>query len=489
MKRYVLGLDIGTTCAKALIVDEGGLVVGAGSHGYGLISSGAVIEQDSADWIRAAATAVRTASKGLDADLIAGISMSTQGGSTVAIDKNGAPIGNALTWMDTRAQAEAEEVKQELGDEYIYRVSGWRVNPALDAAKIRHMKKDSRYQAANAYWTTLEILNFYLCRNPAIDPTNAAIRQLYNIEENRWDAKLLGAAGVALDELPIVLPTGTLVGKLCPEAAADMGLAAGIPIYNGAHDQYAAAIGAGAVAEGDMLLSAGTTWVLMGISHEPLFTQSYIAPGKHPVPGLYGAIASLTCSGASLEWFKNNFLREEFDEMNRVAAERREKAAELCYYPYMAGANYPLWTANARGAFTGITLEHDRFDFARSIMEGVAFGVRRGVQDFRLNGADVGKITIMGGAAKSPLWCQIIADATDVVIQRLNQADVCALGAAAIALVGVGICKDYEAAARLMVHPEAEYLPQAAQKAWYDEKFLKFDGMWRHMQKFYEAQL
>jgi len=223
--------------------------------------------------------------------------------------------------------------------------------------------------------------------------------------------------------------------------------------------------------------------VLMGISSTPLFTESFIAPGKHPVDGLYGAIASLVGSGAALQWFKNNFLPGEFDEMNRTVARRKEKARDLMFFPYQAGAEYPFWNADVKGAFTGIGLEHDRFDFARAIMEGVAFGVRRAVEDFRKHGTEIRSITVMGGAAKSDVWIQMIADITGVPIIRLNQGEVCALGAAVIAAKSIGLYESYEEAARAMVHPETVFSP--GDTAWYEEKFRNFDRMWTCLRQYY----
>lgn len=482
---YVIGLDIGTTCTKALLADDKGNVLGVGSSGYPLISNGCEIEQRADDWIKASVLAIKEVLQGKDASKVAGISLSTQGASTVAVDEDGCFIGNALTWMDTRAQKEAKEIEEELGADYIYRTSGWKMNPALDAAKQRYMKKDSAFAKAKKYLSTLEVMNQYLTGNAVIDPTNAAIRQLYNVEENCWDKELLAAAHTREEELPDVLPTGAKVGTLTKEVALEMGLPEGIPVFNGSHDQYCASIGAGAIHDGDMLLSAGTTWVLMGIGTKPLFTKSYIAPGKHPVDGLYGAIASLVCSGASLQWFKNEFLQEDFQKMNEEVAQRREKCRELFFYPYMAGANYPIWNLKAKGSFTGVGLEHDRFDFARAIMEGVAFGVRRAVEDFHANGCDIKHIVMMGGASKSPLWSQMIASVTGTPILRLNQADVCAVGAAMIAACGLGIYKDYEEAARAMVHVQGNYEPIAEEVEYYHEKFAKYDKMWSLMQAYY----
>lgn len=486
MKRCVIGLDLGTTAVKALVVDENGQVLSQGSQGYALISDGAKIEQRAEDWVEGSAAAIRQAVEGLKDAEICAISLSTQGGSTVAVKENGDCIGNAWTWMDTRCAQEASIVEEALTDEYIYRTTGWKIDPSLDAAKILRMKNLEEFKEAKQYLTTLEIANRWLTGKAVIDPTNCAIRQLWNIEKNDWDDAILNCIGLRREELPEVMPTGALVGGLTEEAAEATGLKAGIPVYNGAHDQYCGSIGAGAVKDGDMLLSAGTTWVLMGVSEKPLFTESYIAPGKHPVEGLYGAIASLVCSGASLQWFKNNFLPEEFDEMNRRVAENRDVTGALTFFPYMAGANYPLWQMNAKGAFTGIGLEHDRFCFARAIMEGVAFGIRRAVEDFRKNGTEVKSIVMMGGASRSEVWMDMIASITGVEIQALNQSDVCALGAAVIAACGCGIYDSYDKAAKAMVRADKVYLPKAEDVAYYDVKFRNYVRMWDCMRKYYE---
>lgn len=488
MEKYVIGLDIGTTCAKALAVDVNGQILAGESMGYPLLSSENHVEQRAQDWIDAMRTILRALVRRAGEREAVGISLSTQGATTVAVDAQGQFLGNAVTWMDTSAEEEARQIEEELGGERVYRISGWKINPALDAAKLRHMQKNPLYAGASQYLSTLEVANKYLTGNACIDPSNAAIRQLFDVEAGQWSRELLRAAGIAQEQLPPVLPTGAVVGLLSDTAARETGLPEGMRVYNGAHDQYCAAIGAGAVHEGDMLLSAGTTWVLNGISRKPLFTRSFIAPGKHPEEGLYGAIASLACSGASLEWFKNNFLKDGFEKMNQVVTQRRDKTQDLFFYPYLVGANYPIWNLRARGAFTGLALEHDRFDLARAIMEGVAFGVRRGVCDFLANGTQVKRITIMGGAAKSDVWCQMIADITQIPIERFHVTDICAVGAAAIALKGAGMCHSYAEASARIAHPERVFLPDKNEAAYFDGKFAQYDAMWECMQAYYRRQ-
>ena len=476
---FVIGLDIGTTCVKALILARDGRIAASGSRELKLFSNGCHMEQRAEDWTEAATAAVREALREIDGSRVEAVSLSTQGASTVALDRDGKTIGNALTWMDSRSVEEAAELERKLSNEYIYGATGWKVNPSLDAAKIMHMKKQPRYGKASSFLSTLEFMNRFLTGSAVIDPTNAAMRQLYHIGNGCWDSRILEASGIREQELTPVLPSGAEVGKLCKNAADLMGLKTGIPVFNGLHDQYCAAVGAGAVHEGDMLLSAGTAWVLLGVGTKPLKTKSFIAAGKHPVDGLYGSLASLICSGGSLQWYRNHFLREDFGEMDREVAKRKDE--DLCFYPYLAGAAYPIWNPKAKGAFTGITLAHDRFDFARAIMEGVTFGAKRGLEDFANNGFAVRRLILVGGAAKSRIWCQMISDITETPVLRLNQTELCAVGAGMIAACGLGWYDGYETAAKTITHVEHVYEPIPENLPYYEKKYTKFrkmrDGM------------
>ncbi len=481
-----IGLDIGTTGAKALLVDEKGTVLGKGYAGYRLISKGCCIEQRPDDWTECGAAAIRQAIEGHDASSIIAISLSTQGASTVAIDAHNRPIGNALTWMDARSKAEASKLADCLGNDYVYRNTGWRMSPSLDAAKIMYMKHTDAYKDAVRFVSTIEYMNLFLTGNPVCDPSNASIRQLYCVSDQDYDNKILDAVGITRSELPEVIPTGALTGYISQSAANSTGLRMGTSVYNGAHDQYCASIGAGAIGKGDMLLSAGTTWVVMGIDDKPLFTDTYIAPGVHPVSGLYGAIASLVGSGASLHWFKNEFLTEDFKEVDQQAALRAAKVQDLFFYPYLSGAGYPIWNLNARGSFLGIGFEHDRFDFARVIMESAAFEVRRTLDDFSANGCQIQTLRIMGGAAKSSLWCSLICAATKLNVEISNESDACALGAAMIAAKGIGVYRNFNDAVKAMASKTRLEYPDPSLACNLDEKYARRLRMWNGIKTYYE---
>lgn len=483
---YVIGLDIGTTGTKALLVDSAtGAVAGKGYRGYALITKGACAEQDANDWVRASIASIQEALKENENLRVSAISVSSQGASMAMVGRDGKPIGNAITWMDARAGAEAAELELRLGNDYVYQMCGWRIHASLDAAKILYLKRAGLEQAGCRYLSTIEIVNEFLTGRAVIDPTNAAIRQLLNIRSADWDARMLETLELSRAQLPEIEPTGALVGVLSRAAAEATGLPEGTPVYSGAHDQYCASIGAAAIRAGDMLLSAGTTWVVVGLGTQPLYTPSYIAPSIHPVPGLYGALASLSGSGVSMEWYKTKFLPEVgYREMD-AEAQRRE-IGDLFYYPYPLGAAYPLWNARARAAFTGSTLEHDRYDYARAIMEGVAFGVRRTLADFSQNGCAIGALKVLGGAAKSPLWTRLICDITGTSVELLREPDACALGAAVIAACGAGAYPDYVSATNAMVQRAATLEPDPARAAYYAEKYERYTHLWAQIARYYE---
>ncbi len=480
-----LGIDIGTTGAKALLINEQGSVLGKGYASYRLLTDGCKIEQRADDWTQCSASAIRQAIQNHDPASIAAISLSTQGASTVAIDAQRNPIGNALTWMDTRAKAEAIQLEESLGANYIYRSTGWRVNPALDAAKIMHIKQDASYQNVSLFLLTLEYMNLFLTGNPVCDPSNASIRQLYNISQQDYDQKILDAANIKRSELPEVLPTGSFVGYVTATAAGASGLKAGTPVYNGAHDQYCASLGAGAIEKGDMLLSAGTTWVIMGINDSPLFTNTYIAPGVHPMPGLYGAIASLVGCGSSFQWFKNEFLSDDFKEIDLQSELRTDRGQDLFFFPFLSGAYYPEWNLKAKGTFSGISLDHDRFDFSRSIMESSAFAVRQALDDFAANNCHISRLKMMGGAAKSDFWCKLISSASNVPVEISNESDACALGAAMIAASGVGAFDSLQDAVRAMSGESSLMLPDPTLVAILTEKYTRYRHMWHCIAQYY----
>lgn len=449
---HVIGLDVGTTSTKALVIREDGAIVGSGSMGYKLYSEGNCVEQDANDWWKAAIYAVREATADVECGSIEAISLSTQGATMLAIDKNNHPILNALTWMDSRSINQARQIEEILGEDYIYQTCGWPLLPSGDAAKILYMKQTPIYGAAIKYLSTIEYMNLMLTGKAVIDPTNAGIRQIFDVKAGVWDEKILEAIECTQDELPTIMPAGALIGELLPDSAADLGLGEGVKVYNGAHDQFCASLGSGAVESGDMLISCGTTWTILSVGRKRILTPTHIASCSHPVTGLFGNLVSLVGSGSSYEWIKNSvFSGESYQEINDGAEERIGRKNELFFMPWLTGAFYPYWNPSARGGFTGADLSNDKFDLALSVMESAVFNVKATIEDFERNGCETRNLSIMGGATKSKPWMGILKSVLDLPIRKINVTDVCAVGAACIALCALRYFSSFKEAAEAII--------------------------------------
>lgn len=473
---YFIGADVGTTGTKTIVTDPAGTVCGKGYREYELITGpGGTVEQNAADWWNAVVASVREALRGIsDPEKVAALSLSTQGGSTLAVGRSFEPLTPAFTWMDARSAAESRAIADEKG-EYVYKTSGWRCDPCFDPPKMRWLaaNEPELFRKADQFVSTVEFINHHLTGRNVTDPTNAAMRQLINVATADWDDTLIEIAGLSKNRLPECLPTGAPLGTLTEEAARQLGLPRSVKVYNGAHDQYCASLGSGAVVSGDLLLSTGTTWVILGITEEPLFTASHISPGVHPIKGLYGNMASLNSAGSALKWFRQ-LTGEDYAALDEIAAQRLYSAETILYYPYYAGSGFPHHIPEVKACCIGMELMHDKYDLARALMEGVAFETRMALEEFAAHGADIRKLKLVGGAAKSRLWSQITCDITNCELQVPAEKDTCCIGAAMLAAVGCGYYPDLTSAARKMVRYTKTLLPDPKAASFYEMKFKRY---------------
>ena len=473
----LLGIDVGTTGTKAVLFDEQGAALGSGYREYPLMTPRpGYVTQSAPAWWEAAVGSVRDALEAAGTAEVGAIGLSTQGGSMTAVDREFRPLCDVMTWMDARAQREAAELGGAVGEERIYRTCGWPLNPSLDAAKIRWLKRwePEVFTRAHLFVSTVEYLNYRLTGRCAVDPTNAAMHQLFDIRTGDWDGALLDAAGVERERLPEVLETGRPVGRLTPKAAEALGLSQSVMVYSGAHDQYCAALGSGAVRPGVMLLATRTAGVGRGGSEQLLYTDSHICPGIHPAGG-YGAMASIVTAGSALKWLKG-IVGGDYRTLDQGAEHRMESARDLFFYPYLAGAGFPHNDPNRRGRIEGLALEHDRYDLALSLMEGVVFETNLVLRAFGEQGMPVKKLIMTGGAAKSGLWSRLVAYVTGCQVFRMEQPETCCAGAAIIAGVGAGVFPSYREAAAAMARMTPVEADDRTLKAFYRDKAERYYG-------------
>lgn len=478
---YTIGLDVGTTGTKAYVLDETGTICGQGYKSYTLDFRGSgFVGQNPMDWWDACVFSVRQAIETiLDKENIIALSLSTQGGSTFVADKNGNPLMEAMTWMDTRAINEVKQQETDFDKELFYHKTGWKLNESMDAAKYLWLKRNKKELIKNddCFVSTLEFINKRLIDAYVIDPTNAAMRQLMNIYTLKWDDEILERLEMDRSFLPTIKPSGAPLGTLSKKSAVDLGLNERVQVFNGSHDQYCAAIGAGAIKKGDLLLSTGTAWVLLGINDAPLFTESFIASGPHILHGLYGLMSTLPVAGAALDWCKESFNFASYKQIDNTCKDRRDNAKDLYFYPYFNGITFPLWQKTAKASVVGLSLEHDRFDIARAVMEGVVFQMQLALDNYKQNGFDVSRISVVGGALKSKLWTSLMTNIIKCEIQEVKYADAACIGAAITAGVRCGLYQSYNSILDIMsslepLHADLEDMD------FYEHKYKEYKKNW-----------
>lgn len=471
----VIGIDVGTTGTKSILANGEGAVLAGAYREYELKSADdGKVTQNAEDWWRAIVETVREIGEKHDLSDVTAIGISTQGASMLAVDKEGRPLCDVMTWMDSRASKEVEYLEKTVTSAAIYEKCGWNLTAAGDAAKILWLKNNEPdvFSSAACFPSTLEFVNHRLTGRFVCDPTNAAIRQLFNIKDCKWDSEILNAVGVGEEKLPTVLPVAAEVGTVTQSAAEALGIPFDTVVYNGAHDQYCAALGSGAVEAGDMLLATGTAWVVLGVTDSLLYTESRISPGIHPA-GKYGAMASLVSAGSALKWYKN-IIDDTFSGMDLEASRRAESAKDLLVYPYVAGAGFPHNAPDAGGAMLGFTLKHDRYDIARAFMEGVAFEARYVLEQFEKAGMKISKLMMTGGAARSDVWSEIVACVTGCDIYRTDEPETCCVGAAMTALVGSGVFENYAECRKRVVRFAPVLTADKSQITFYNGKYERY---------------
>lgn len=443
----LLGLDIGTTEVKAMAWDIHRQCQAAATRKVNLISlPGNQVEQDAKElWAAVVAVCARVAEDARSGShRICALSVSTQGGTTIPVDRAGEPTHFAFSWMDERSEEEARFINAHLGSDRLYQRTGWPLTPGLPINQIAWFRKNQpeAFQRTARFMFVNDYILYRLGGEPAMDPSNAGITQLYNLAENDWDEPLLAIAGIHKDQLSPISPSGIPVAQLTQSAAALTGLPPGIPIINGAHDQYCAALGSGSVDPGDVLLSCGTAWVLLFVLDRlEKGLENGLSVSRHPVNGLFGGILDIGGVGSTVEWLIDHLWvdipdrESRFRSLEQAVMTSPPGANGLLFVPLSGGFTQPGETLN-RGPI-GLSLGHSRADIARAVMEGITLELDLLLADV-VRKIPIQRLVMIGGASRNPHWPQIIADITGLPVVVPQVTGAASLGAAILAGQALG---------------------------------------------------
>jgi len=447
----VIGIDVGTTGTKGVLINDKLEIISSAYKGYDFLRSDSnFVEQDAADWWAAAVYVVKECVKNYNRiEEIKGICISSQGATLVCTNEKGEPLSPARVWLDCRAAAQGEWINENYGEEFTYKKTGWRAINCFNLLQIMWIREHNKtlYDETSKYLSTNEYINYKLTGKFIGDPTNAAMSQLFNIVEKRWDVDLLEICGLNERSLARVLDVGEPLGSISEQAAEELGLTRNTTVFNSGHDQYLAAVGSGAVNIGDVLLSCGTSWGITKIVDAPYFdTEIFYSPGRHAIAGLWGIFAYTPAGGATLEWFRKNIAARSadnsiipYDEVNTMVSETETGARGLFFLPHFSGSSCPTWSSESRATLMGLDVSHTKADIARAFMEGVGYDINWILESLQKSKVKLNSIKSLGGATKSRIWMQIVADITGLTIINPTYPDAPVMGAAFIAGKNCGI--------------------------------------------------
>ena len=456
---HVLGIDVSTTATKAVLIDESGAVVGVGASAYGFsVPRPLWSEQDPELWWAGAVDAIRSvlATTGVQADDVDAIGLTGQMHGAVLLDAARDVLRPAILWNDQRTAAECDAIRDALGPERLIAITGNDALTGFTAPKlvwVRDHEPDVWRRIAHVLLPK-DYLRLRLTGEYALDKADGAGTLLFDLAARDWSAEVLDALRIERAWMPRTWEGPEITGNVTSEAATATGLRAGTPVVAGGGDQSANAVGVGAVTVGTMALSLGTSGVVFATTDRPLYEpHGRVHAFCHAVPGRWHLMSVMLSAGGSLRWFRDAIVPGvEFGDLVDAAAEVPAGSGGLLFLPYLSGERSPHPDPLARGAFVGLTLTHDLRHLTRAVLEGVAFGLRDGLDLMIEAGTPVpDQIRASGGGTESPLWRQILADVLGAEIATVSTSEGAAYGAGVLAAVGAGWYPSVEAASAALV--------------------------------------
>jgi xylulokinase len=476
---YLMGIDVGTTGTRAVIVRPDGRVISAATadHQPMRMPKPGWAEQDPEDWWKAAIGAVRSSLQqaGLAGAQIKSVGFSGQMHGVALLDKVNTVLRPALLWCDQRSQAQCDRITAKVGAERLIQLVS---NPALtgfSAPKLLWVRdhEPALYERTAHFLLPKDYVRFQLTGGYATDVSDASGTLLFDVTHRRWSKEMLELLQVDSSLLPRAYESPSITGTVSTEAALVTGLRAGTPVVAGAGDQAASAVGNGIVCPGLASATLGTSGVMFTYTEKPkLDPQGRIHTFCHAVPGKWHVMGVTQGAGLSLRWFKEQLGGAEawyarqvgsdpYDILLTEAARAAAGSGGLLFLPYLMGERTPHLDPQARGMWFGLTAAHTRRDLIRAILEGVTYSLRDSLEIFSQLKIPVVQIRASGGGSRNPLWRQIQADIFNKEIVTLRESEGSAFGAALLAGVGAGIYSSVEEAAREAIRVKESTLPKA----------------------------
>jgi len=483
---YFIGIDIGTTGAKALLMDVNGIVVTTSTHEYPMFTTHPLwAEQNPEDWWSATyqslSEVIRKAN--INSSDVKGIGLTGQMHGLVTIDATGKVLYPCIMWNDQRTAEECKEITEKIGFDKMLTITGNQVLPGFTAPKILWLRKykPDVYSGINKILLPKDYIRYKLTNEFFTDVSDASGTSLLNVKERTWSKEILNKLEIPFEWLPEVVESISQTGSITKQTAALTGLKEGTPIFAGGGDQAAGAIGSGAIKEGIVSIVLGTSGVVFTHSNDyRIEPEGKLHAFCHSVPGKWHLMGVTLSAAGSFRWFRDTFAFEEKltaeksgRDIYEILTSQAESVAAgsegLFFLPYLTGERTPYSDPNAKGAFIGLNVRHTKAHLTRAVLEGVAYSLRDCYELISNLGIKAESLIISGGGAKSKLWRSIIADVFNAEINTRSCTEGAPYGAAIISAVGTGKYKSINEACEKMLKIESKIEPDKKRVSIYND--------------------
>ena len=471
-----IGVDLGTSAVKLLLMDEMGTIEKIVSKEYPLyFPKPGWSEQNPEDWLAQTLEGIKELRSGCEKDQVAGIGFGGQMHGLVALDQEDRVIRPAILWNDGRTGEETDYLNQVIGKE---RLSGCTANIAFagfTAPKILWMKKHEPENFARICRIMLpkDYIAYKLSGSFCTDVSDASGMLLLDVKNRCWSKEMLEICGIREEQLPKLYESSQAVGTLRPELAEELGLPETVKIIAGAGDNAAAAVGTGTVGEGMCNISLGTSGTIFISSREFRVDDNNALHAFAHADGHYHLMGCMLSAASCNKWWSEEILKTA-DFAGEQADIEKLGENRVFYLPYLMGERSPHNNPDARAMFIGMSMDTTRADMTQAVLEGVAFGLRDSLEVAKSLGIKLERTKICGGGAKSPLWKRIIANVMNLKVDVIESEEGPALGGAMLAAVGCGVYPSVEAIARKLVKVVETIEPEPELAAKYEERYQEF---------------
>ena len=486
-----IGIDLGTSAVKLLLMDGDGAIRRIVSREYPLyFPHPGWSEQNPEDWIAAVEDGIRELTDGVDRSRIAGIGAGGQMHGLVALDQEDHVLRPAILWNDGRTQQETDYLNQAVGKKKLTEWTGNIAFAGFTAPKLLWMKNHEPELFARIAKVMLpkDYINYRLTGVHCTDYSDASGTLLLDVKNRRWSKEMLSVCGLSESVMPRLFESYETVGTLLPEAAERLGIPSGVKVAAGAGDNAAAAVGTGVVGRGGCNISLGTSGTIF-ISSDSFRVDSGNAlhAFAHADGGWHLMGCMLSAASCNKWLYEDIFRTRDYGAEQSAVAPEALGRARVYFLPYLMGERSPINDVNARAAFVGMSMDTTRADMVQAVLEGVAFAIRDSFEVAKAIGLDIRRSKLCGGGSRSDVWRTIFANVLGIPLDLVKTEQGPGYGAAMLAMVGCGRFATVAEAAAALVEVAGTVEPDAALTALYDAQYQKFRRIYPAMRELFPA--